>query len=129
MKISKDQLVIGTRVIVAGAAELSSIAVISRIVENNIPNDAKWIDKKWLRLGGYFIGGLVGAAVAKQALEAMAQAEDTTINDLLYKGTKYEKKDLEVITEIDVEKYVKDLKQWDLEHPQDITTNTNGGGI
>jgi hypothetical protein len=129
MKISKDQLVIGTRVIVAGAAELSSIAVISRIVENNIPNDAKWIDKKWLRLGGYFIGGLVGAAVVKQALEAMAQAENTTLNELLYKGTKYEKKDLEVITETDIEKYVKDLKQWDLEHPQNDSINNNGEGI
>jgi len=112
MKITKDQLVVGARVIVAGAAELSSIAVISRIVENNIPNDAKWIDKRWLRLGGYFIGGLVGAAVAKQALEAMAQVEDTTLNDLLYKGTKYEKKNLEVIVA-----------------PETEQVNENGAGI
>lgn len=108
MKLSKDQLIVGTRVIVAGVAELSSIAVVSRIVENNIPNDAKWIDKKWLRLGGYFIGGLLGAAVAKNALEAMANAEDVTLNELLYKGTKYEKKDLVVLDPKEPEQFVND---------------------
>jgi|WetSurSiteA1Bulk_404760.scaffolds.fasta_scaffold00156_14 hypothetical protein len=98
LKISKDVITVIAKTIIVVVAEMSTMAVVSNIVNETMPEDASESYKKWSRIGGLFIGGIAGAVSAKYALEVIDPGENTLDMEILkgvLKGTSFNEKELE----------------------------------